>query len=764
MTTFSAHGTSGVRRPRLFLMTDALRTGGTERQFALMARALESGPFEIRLGCLQRAGAFLDQVGEIEEFNPRGSFLSRAGLTAFLRLARHMRAQRIAVAHSFDYYSNLLMIPAARWAGVPVVIGSLRNLGDRRTLLQWGALLGVFGLCSRVVCNSRAAAERLVAGGLAETKICVIQNGLPAEAFNAREPALPGLPGVLRVGMIARMNEAVKNHPLFLRACARVAAEFPSLEVLLVGDGPLRGDLERLAGKLGLGERARFLGERHDIPAILASLDVSVVTSQSESLSNVILESMAAGKPVVASRVGGNPELVRDGETGRLFELSDEDAFVDALREVLRKPERMREMGERARRAARERFHIDTVRKQFESLYTDALEQVRSARGRMPIPTAGGGKLRVALVAPSLRTVGGQSVQADLLLRCWRATPGVQAQLIPTNPDFPPGLRWVEAIPFLRSVVRLPVYLASLWRGLSEADVAHIFSASYWSFLLAPAPALWMAHRLGRKALINYRSGEARDHLKNWRTALPVLRRADRLVVPSGYLRDVFGEYGLEAEVISNIVDLDQFNYRERRPVQPRFVCTRGFEPYYSVDLVVRAFAEVRREFSGARLCLVGNGSLEAAVREQVRALSLESSVEFAGLVKRNEIGGYYDRADIFLNASWLDNMPGSVLEAFAAGTPVVSTAPEGIRYIVEHEKTGLLCEPGDWQALARNALRVLREPELGPRLARNAHAASQACRWEAVRDAWLAVYRELAEEGGIAHPVESAESHGAGK
>ncbi|HEX9841267.1 MAG TPA: glycosyltransferase family 4 protein, partial [bacterium] len=556
-----------------------------------------------------------------------------------------------------------------------------------------------------------AAASRLVASGLPESKVAVIPNGLPEEAFVAQEPAFPRTPGVMRMGMIARMNNAVKNYPLFLRACARLTPEFPSLEILLVGDGPLRQELERLAGQLGLGASVRFVGERRDIAAVLASLDVSVVTSQSESLSNVILESMAAGKPVVASRVGGNPELVREGETGRLFDLSDEDALVAALRDLLRHPQRAQEMGQRARAEARARFHIDIVRHQFESLYiglaSEAESRAAARRGAGPR----NGALRVAIVAPSLASVGGQAVQADLLLRCWRATPGVEARLIPTNPDFPPGLGWAMKIPFLRTVIRFPVYMTSLWRGLREADVAHIFSASYWSFLLAPAPALWMAHRLGKMALINYRSGEARDHLTNWRTAAPVLRRADRLVVPSGYLRDVFREFDLDAQVISNIVDLDQLRFRERQPLRPVLVCTRGFEPYYSVDLVVRAFAQVRQEFPDARLCLVGNGSLESEVRALVRSLGVDSSVEFPGLVPRNTIGAYYDRADIFINASWLDNMPGSVLEAFAAGTPVVSTGPEGIRYIVEHERTGLLCEPGDWQGLAANALRLLRDP-----------------------------------------------------
>ncbi len=286
-------------------------------------------------------------------------------------------------------------------------------------------------------------------------------------------------------------------------------------------------------------------------------------------------------------------------------------------------------------------------------------------------------------------------------------------------------------------------YLAALWRGIGNTEIVHIFSASYWSFLLAPAPA-WLVARLhGKKTLINYHSAEARDHLSRWRTALPVLRRADGLVVPSEYLVDVFREFGLRAKAVPNIVDLSQFSYRPRRPLRPSLVCTRGFGPYYSVDVVVRAFARIKAEFATAQLCLVGNGRQECEIRDWVSALRL-TGVRFAGPVPHSEIGRYYDEADIFVNASWLDNMPLSVLEAFASGTPVVSTRPEGIRYFVEHERTGLLCDPGDWQALANNILRLLQEPDLASCLAANAYDQVKRYRWEVVRERWLEVYSGL--------------------
>jgi glycosyltransferase involved in cell wall biosynthesis len=308
---------------------------------------------------------------------------------------------------------------------------------------------------------------------------------------------------------------------------------------------------------------------------------------------------------------------------------------------------------------------------------------------------------------------------------------------------FPRFLGWVERVPGLRTLVRQPFYLWKLWQELRQVDIAHIFSASYWSFLVAPAPA-WMIARLrGKKTLIHYHSGEARDHLQRSRSARAVLGRVDKLIVPSEYLVDVFREFGLRSEVVPNIVDLSQFSFRERNPLRPRLVCTRGFHPYYSIEVVVRAFAEVKEAFPDAQLDLVGGGPTEGEIRELVKKHNLPG-ITFAGVASHRDIGCFYERADIFINASCLDNMPVSILEAFASGTPVISTAPESIPYVVQHERTGLLSPVGDAHALAGNVIRVLKDDELARDLARNAYQELDKYRWTVVRKKWLDLYRAL--------------------
>lgn len=351
--------------------------------------------------------------------------------------------------------------------------------------------------------------------------------------------------------------------------------------------------------------------------------------------------------------------------------------------------------------------------------------------------------VRVLIVAPALPIVGGQTVQAERLRIKLNYESAVEVDVQPINPTLLPNLQKVK---YLRTLLTWPKYAFDLLVKIPKYDVIHIFSASYLSFVLSPSPAVLLARFYGKTTILNYRSGEAEDHLRRWRTAVPTIRMFDKIVVPSGYLVDVFAKFGLEAEAIFNFVDTKRFAFRERKPLRPVFLSNRNFEAHYNVGCTLRAFKIIQQSIPEAKLNVIGDGP----DREDLKRLSGElelNNVEFRGAVQPTDMPAIYDEADIYLNSSSIDNMPNSIIEAFSAGLPVVSTNAGGIPYIVEDGRTGLLVEIDDHASLAENALRLLTETDLATRIVSAARQEVLRYSWENVRDQWVRVYTELASK-----------------
>ncbi len=358
--------------------------------------------------------------------------------------------------------------------------------------------------------------------------------------------------------------------------------------------------------------------------------------------------------------------------------------------------------------------------------------------------------LRIAIVAPSMGILGGQAVQADRLLRAWDGDPDVHGWLVPIDP-LPPGpLRHATRVKFARTIATQMTYWPTLLRELRHADVVHVFSASYFSFFLAPLPAVLVARALGKPVVMNYRSGQAPDHLKRSRVARRTLRWADANAVPSRFLHDVFATYGIRSEIIPNIVDTDRFRFRRRERLKPNLLSTRNFEALYNVACTLRAFRRVQDRYPEATLTLVGCGSQDAALRRLAEELRLKH-VRFAGRVAPEQIWRHYADADIYLQTPDIDNMPSSVLEAFASGCPVVSTDAGGVPAILTDGVHGLLAPRNDDRAVADRIVRLLEDGALAGRLADAALASCARYRWEVVRGQWLALYRGLLRPDGAA-------------
>ena len=331
-----------------------------------------------------------------------------------------------------------------------------------------------------------------------------------------------------------------------------------------------------------------------------------------------------------------------------------------------------------------------------------------------------------------------------------RKEPELVVSFLPHNPRLPGILRSLQRIKYVRTIVTTLYYIALLLWRVRKYDIIHSFCASYYSYSLSAIPALAISRLYGKKSILNYRSGEAEDHLETWRTAVPTIRWADEVVVPSGYLVDVFARYGLRATAIHNIVELDRFTYRERRPLRPVFLTSRLLEPLYNVPCVLRAFAIIQERYPEARLTIAADGFLRADLEALARDLKLRNA-EFIGFVKFEDMPALYDAADIYLSATNIDNMPSSLTESMACGLNVVTTDGGGaIPYIMTNEVTGLIVDRDDHKALAAAAIRLLDDDEFALKLVRKAHESTRKFTWPHIRDQWLDLYRDLAKQKGF--------------
>lgn len=353
-------------------------------------------------------------------------------------------------------------------------------------------------------------------------------------------------------------------------------------------------------------------------------------------------------------------------------------------------------------------------------------------------------KVRVLIVAPSFSILGGQSVQAARLLERLKQEPSLEVGFLPINPRLPWGLHRLQRIKYLRTVVTSIAYVLSLLVRVYKYDVIHVFSASYFSFVLAPTPAILVGRLYRRQVLLNYHSGEAVDHLQRWRrSAIPTIQLVDSIIVPSEYLVRVFASFGLKATAIFNLIDTSRFRFRERSPLRPVFLSNRNLESHYGVDRVLRAFAIIQERIPHASLTVAGDGSQGRTLKALAQDLNLQNT-EFVGQIAPAGIAEIYDAADIFLNGSEIDNQPLSILEAFSCGLPVVTTDAGGIPDIVENGRTGMVVARGDHVEMANRAVRLLENPLLAKQIIEQARRECLKYSWEAVREAWMRAYHGL--------------------
>lgn len=357
--------------------------------------------------------------------------------------------------------------------------------------------------------------------------------------------------------------------------------------------------------------------------------------------------------------------------------------------------------------------------------------------------------MSVLVVTPTPPPYGGMALQAQQLTTLLRRD-GTPVEVFATNFALP---SLVERIPLVRTAMRAVLIWFKLRRPVQNAEVVHVLAASWVYFFLAVYPAVLVARAAGKRIVVNYRGGEAREFFRQWGwLGGPVFRMADVVTAPSEFLAGVIRErFGVPVSIVPNILDSTLFTYRARTTIQPRLLVTRHLEPIYDIESVLRAFRAVQARFPEASLWIAGGGSLRSSLERLVAEWNLQH-VRFLGEIPHRELPAVYDQCDIYVNASLVDNFPGALVEASAAGLVVVTTGAGGIPYIYENGRTAFLVEPGDWQALSAAVVNVLDHQDVALAATRAGVDVARACDWREVR-------KRLFESYGFQSEPESSTS-----
>jgi glycosyltransferase involved in cell wall biosynthesis len=357
----------------IVIMLTSFDVGGTERQTVELVRRLDPGRFHVHVACFHKRGGLLRNMPPsipVEVFPVHG-FRNPASVRQWLRFASWCRQADIKLVHTCDMYANLFGLTAAAFAGVPARIGSRRDVNnDDKTRLQQAGQRVAYRTAHAVVANSTACAEHLKKEGVPEDSIRLIPNGVDTAVFAAPRARR----ALRRIVTVANLRPE-KGHDVLVDAAPQILAAHPDAEFLIAGSGPRASQIAARAAARGVSDRFHFLGECSDIPQLLAESDIFALPSRSEGLPNAVMEAMAAGLPVVATRVGGIPELIASGVTGTIVPPGDSRAMASAVVDLMNDPDRAATLGEHARLRAQNEYGFARMVASTEQRYLTEIER-----------------------------------------------------------------------------------------------------------------------------------------------------------------------------------------------------------------------------------------------------------------------------------------------------------------------------------------------------------------------------------------------------
>lgn len=676
-------------------------------------------------------------------------------VSAWWRLRHVLSSQKFDLI--YERYAFYLVAGAvlARRHGIPFVLeaNEVSGIESRARRQSYPSLCSwferfLFARCTSIHTVSSHLKKRILRQQVDAARVHVVPNAFDVNKVKGRTRKSElveqfGLAGKTVFGFVGWFDHWDRLD-LLIEVYAELLPRHPDAQLLLIGDGPVTPSLRERARALGVQDKVIFTGAvpRQQVFDYISLLDIAVLPHSNDFGSPVVMfEFMGLRIPVVAPRLEPILDVQRDGETALLFDPLDRAQCMAAVERLLDSAELRSALADQAyaKLVAEHTWHQNASHI-LESAGLPVVSSGAAAASTAPV-RAGKALASICLVCELPPPTGGMAVQAERLGNSLRAEghPVVNVRSNVLAHDSP-----LRRIKYLRGVINAALFLGKLAWGLPQARVVHVFSTSNLSFFLFTMPPVFLGRLLGRYVVIHYHGGNAGEFLDRWGSlALPVLRAGHALIVPSGFLVDVFARHGLAAQPIVNTLALDKFQFALREPLLPHVLIARHLRPPYNVACGIRAFALVAKQHAGATLTAAGTGVDRGELEQLCRELGIADKVRFVGNIDNDRMHALFASSHIYLNSSQVDNQPVSILEAFACGLPVVSTAVGGIPYMVTHGEDGLLAADGDAAALGQHMLRLLDDPALARALAERGHERVQDYTWPRIYPLLAALYNK---------------------
>ncbi len=715
---------------KIALIIDVLEDikGGAERQLFELIKGIDKDRFEVFLFILHQNSIPKDIVDL--NVNTQALKIKRIydfkGIYKGFRFTQFLKKEKVRILMTYHFGSDIWGTVFGKLSRVPVIVSNRRDEGFWRKKYHILAYKLVNRWVDKVIVVSEAVKAMVLRDEKVDSeKVEIIYNGVDVERFSKAQICtdLGLLAGAKVITCVGNLRP-VKGHRYLVEAAVVIIAKFPQAHFLLVGDGELRSELIRLTQQLKIENNVHFLGKRDDVPSILAATDICVLPSLSEGLSNTLLEYMASGKPVIATRVGGNIEVIRNEENGILIPVKDSQALAYQVIRLLTDGALANALAQNARVDVKERFNLQKQISYTETSLKEALEEKE--------------KIKILHLISSIGLFGAEKVLLSLA-DCGNKF-GLKSFAGAIKNLHNPHLEIIEEAKklSLNSVVfesrgRFDlVAIFRIARFLKENNIDIIHTHNYKSDILG----MFAAFMTGSKWIATNHVWHGFDRKLRFYERLDafILRFAERAVAVSDEIQQDLIKKGIpqiKIKVINNGINIQQFNpagsnngLRRSLGVNDTDVLVTNISrlsPEKGHEALLKAAKEITAKNAQVKFLIVGDGQLLQKLKSNAQDSGLDGKVIFTGI--RRDISDILRVSDIYVNSSFIEGLPITILEAMAAQLPVVATKVGAVPKVIKNEVNGILVEIGDIRGLSEAILSLAGHAEMRKALAMQAYS-----------------------------------------